>query len=128
MNHPGGIVNFVYEGEDEDVVFSLHGLDDAGKILPPEKEWRIGDEPVFSLDLPEGEYWLAGTLPKLTDNSQKIEFCLGVECELPVEEETEPSAEDISTDEEEPKGGCQASPIGAQFLLLWGVLAYRRRS
>jgi hypothetical protein len=39
------------------------------------------------MELPEGEYWLIGTLPELQQNSQKIDFCLGSEC--PVFSETE---------------------------------------
>ena len=123
IEHPGGELTFAYQGDDEDVTFSLHPTNEQRQVVDADKVWTIGEDPVFTLDLDAGDYWLIGTLPKLTENSQKIEFCIGVDCELPVEEETtEPFNE-----EEESKKGCQSVGMGSSLWLLWGLLGIRRR-
>jgi hypothetical protein len=123
IEHAGGVLNFVYQGDEQDVTFSLHPTNEQRQVIAAEKVWTIGEEPIFTLDLDVGDYWLIGTLPKLTDNSQKIEFCIGVECELSVEEITEPSNEE----EDGSTKGCQSVGMGASLWLLWGVLGIRRR-
>ena len=72
--HDGGEVHFVYEGDEEDVAFSLHPTNEQTRVMESMKIWTIGEEPIFSLDLEAGTYWLIGTLPQLKDNSQKIDF------------------------------------------------------
>ena len=122
--HDGGEVHFVYEGDEEDVAFSLHPTNEQTRVMESMKIWTIGEEPIFSLDLDAGTYWLIGTLPQLKDNSQKIDFCLGVDCEpsQPAEEDVDESV----TEEGNPKG-CQSVEVGMSFWMLLSIWGLRRR-
>jgi hypothetical protein len=120
IEHPGGEMSFVYQDEEEDVTFSLHPTNEDKRVTEAVKVWTIGEEAQFSLDLEAGDYWLIGTLPKLTNNSQKIDFCIGVDCVIPVEETVEPS-------NEEDKKGCQSVGFSASLWFFWGILGLRRR-
>lgn len=123
LEHEGGECHFVYEGDDEDVQFALHPVVTGDKVGSAVKEWRIGDAPIWTEDLPAGEYWLIGSLPILTDNSQKIDFCLGAVCELPLEE----SESDTGLEPEDVKGGCQAQPLSIGVWMGLSILGLRRR-
>ena len=118
VEHPGGTCNFVYEGDEQDVVFSLHATNEQGQTLEAEQVWTIGEHPVHSLELPQGEYWLLGTLPIWKENSQKIEFCFGADCEIPSNDEVE---------EEIEKGGCSVAPVGSFSWLLPLFVLLRRK-
>ena len=123
LEHPGGECRFVFEGEDEDVQFSLHPVVSGSKVGPAVKEWRIGDEPIWTEEFEAGEYWVIGSLPILTSNSQKIEFCLGAECVLPVADE-----DTGLNDVEEGKAGCQNQPLTIGLWMLLPLLGLPRRS
>ena len=121
LEHSGNAaVNFVYEGEDTDVTFSLHAEDDSDNTLPALKTWTIGEEPVFTLDLEAGNYWLIGSLPNWAENSQKVEFCFGADCELPV-------VQDPVVEEDTTKQGCQTLPWEPSVFMLWSLMMLRRR-
>ena len=83
LDHVGGDCTFAHVGDDEDVQFSLHPVVSGDKVGPAIKEWRIGDEPIWTEAPSAGDYWVIGSLPILTDNPQKIEFCLGSDCVVP---------------------------------------------
>lgn len=125
LEHLGGDCTFVYQGEDEDVQFSLHPVVSGDKVGAAVKEWRIGDEPVWTEGLSAGEYWVIGTLPILADNSQKIEFCLGADCVIPESDDTGLEEDSVS------KSGCQSLTLGTSWwmfpLLLLGVQLRTRR-
>ena len=125
LEHAGGEVHFIYEGDDEDVAFSLHPTNEQRRVLASAKVWTIGEEPIFTLDLEAGDYWLIGTLPQLKNNSEKIEFCFGVDCEVSQVEEEETS--EPSTEEEEPKKGCQSTGVEASFWMFLAIWGIRRR-
>ena len=97
----------MYEGTDEDVHFSLHPVVDGQRVGASERQWTIGEEPKWSMELPEGDYWLIGSLPKLTENSQKIDFCIGWDCSSMFDEVEKP----------ETKQGCQT--MNNSTLLWW---------
>ena len=123
IEHVGGDCTFVYQGNDEDVTFSLHPVVSGDRVGPALKEWRIGDEPVWTEDVAAGEYWVIGTLPILASNSQKIEFCLGAECVVPSTEDTGLEMAPM------PKGGCQTQSHfeATWMLMLLSGLGMRRR-
>ena len=54
------------------------------------KIWTIGENQYFFL-IWKLNILAIGTLPQLKDNSQKIDFCLGVDCEpsQPIEEDVD---------------------------------------
>ena len=124
LEHSGGECHFVYEGDDQDVRFALHPVVSGEKVGESVYEWRIGDEPVWTLELPAGDYWVMGALPMMASNSQKIDFCLGNECVLPTNEEGETEVEDV-----EPKSGCQTLRVGETlwYMGLCALLIVRRR-
>jgi len=124
LEHVGGDCTFVYQGDDEDVTFALHPVVSGDKVGPSIKEWRIGDEPVWTADLSAGEYWVIGTLPILASSSQKIEFCLGAECVVPTDDDTGLEMAPM------PKDGCQTQPYSemAWMLLLFSAIGMRRQS
>ena len=74
LDHQGGECHFVYEGDDKDVRFALYPVVNGDKVGDSIYEWRIGDEPMWTQNLEDGEYWLVGALPMMASNSQKIEF------------------------------------------------------
>ena len=120
LEHEGGYCTFAYVGEDEDVQFALHPVVNGDKVGPAIKEWRIGDEPIWTEELAAGDYWVIGTLPILTDSSQKIDFCLGAECVIPEVEEPDEV-------EPMPKSGCQTQPFSVGLWMLGSVFGLRRR-
>jgi hypothetical protein len=120
LEHGGGECTFAYQGEDEDVQFALHPVVSGDKVGPAIKEWRIGDEPIWTEELEVGEYWVIGTLPILTSNSQKIEFCLGADCVIP-------EVEDTTDVEPIPKSGCQTQPLSIGFWMMWSLMGVRFR-
>ena len=124
LEHVGGDCHFVYEGDDQDVRFALHPVLSGEKVGESVYEWRIGDNPIWTMDLPEGDYWLIGALPMMASNSQKIDFCLGAECVLPSNDE-----ESTDTDSTESKSGCRSIDTSNSFWLigLLSVLVLRRR-
>ena len=56
LEHLGGPCTFVYVGDDEDVRFSLHPVVNGDKVGPSVKEWRIGDEAIWTESFDAGEY------------------------------------------------------------------------
>ena len=126
LEHEGGEVHFIYEGDEEDVRFSLHPTNDQTRVLDSIKVWTIGEEPMFSLNLEAGSYWLIGALPQLKDSSQKIDFCLGRDCDPSVAEDLPPEPSTEAEDVER-KEGCQAVPLEASFWMLFVVVGRRRR-
>ena len=121
LEHGGGECTFAYQGEDEDVQFALHPVVSGDKVGPAIKEWRIGDEPVWTEELEVGEYWVIGALPILTSNSQKIEFCLGAGCVIPEMEDTGDVVE------QNPKSGCQTQPFAVGIWMMWFLVGIRIR-
>ena len=122
LEHLGGPCTFAYVGDDEDVQFSLHPVVNGDKVGPSVKEWRIGDEAIWTESFEAGEYWVIGTLPMLTSNSQKIEFCLGAECLIPEIEDTGLGSED------DVKSGCQVQPVATNLWMVACLIGIRRRS
>ena len=120
LDHVGGDCTFAYVGEDEDVQFSLHPVVSGDKVGPAIKEWRIGDEPIWTEELATGDYWVIGSLPVLADNSQKIEFCLGAECVVP-------DIETLDEAEPMPKSGCQSQPLSIGIWMLFSIVGLRTR-
>ena len=118
LQHRGGNAHFVYEGAEQDVVFSVHPVNEQGQVMTNSDSWKIGESPIRTLDLPAGEYWLLGTLPKLLSNSQELEFCFGQECELP----------SIEADEKEEASGCSSTPLASLWLTAAALGALRRRA
>jgi len=112
--HLGGSAQFVYQGDQQDVYFSIHKITDQGQVLEKSNEWLIGESPVFSIELDPGEYWLMGTLPILVDNSQKIEFCFGGACSLPIEDQQ--------------KRGCYSVQGMSWAWIMGGIVFYRREN
>ena len=120
LEHGGGDCTFAYVGEDEDVQFALHPVANGDKVGPAIKEWRIGDDPIWTEELVAGDYWVIGTLPILTDSSQKIDFCLGAECVIP-------EIEDPDEVEPMPKSGCQTQPLSIGLWMLFSIVGLRTR-
>lgn len=128
LEHEGGEVHFIYEGDEQDVTFSLHPTNEDARVLGSIKMWTVGEEPIFSMDLDAGKYWLIGALPKLTENSQKLAFCFGGACERSQPEEVEAEADAASQEKsEESKNGCQAIDVTASSWLILSFIAIRRR-
>ena len=121
LEHGGGECTFAYQGDDEDVQFALHPVVNGDKVGPAIKEWRIGDEPVWTEELAAGEYWVIGALPILTSNSQKIEFCLGADCVIPEIEDTDEAVEPM------PKSGCQTQPLAIGLWMMCSLMGVRFR-
>lgn len=86
LQHPGGDAWFVADDALGDVAFSLHPVGDFapdGAVGDPIATWsspQAEAQRVFE-DLPEGGYWIVGTLPVIADGPARANLCIGADPE-----------------------------------------------
>ena len=98
LQHPGGDLWFVTDDVLEDVVFSLHPVGDFrpdGAVGDPIATWTsddAGSQRIFEA-LPEGGYWIVGTLAVVADGPARANLCISLDPESSVC----PELEDMGT-------------------------------
>lgn len=129
IHHPGGDLYFVNIDDATGLNFTMHqvanGAED-GPILDPFISFNPSTPGWFNIgNLEEGSYFLVGSYPKIADNSQKVQFCLGdkATCEqyLPFEEQ------DTGEIEEQGGCGCNSGALGGIWVLPLFLGVFRRK-
>jgi hypothetical protein len=138
----GGELWFAADEAGDDLVASVHAIDDEGRALDALATPTVGTEAQSLGELEAGEYWLVVGNPTLAEDSTKLTVCLGSKddiavCAPPADSAGDTSAvpdtgegatEDSGAKSATPEGcGCDsASGLGAAATL-FSLLALRRR-
>ena len=120
-NHAGGPVQLWSEEAAAAVHLELFPTNDTDDVQPSVWTGTLDGELQDLGDLPEGIYYLLGTVPTREPNSISVRMCLGVPddvapCTVPVEEPSEDEG-----------CGCSTGAPGSLWALPFGALALVRR-
>ncbi|MEC7983820.1 MAG: MXAN_6640 family putative metalloprotease [Myxococcota bacterium] len=116
LDHEGGELRFHIEDGAPGITFSLHATD-GFQVQEPISMWS--GETFLSWSLEAGSYWIVGSYGSPFGSSQKLELCIGADCD-------EPEVESPNTKQD---GGCGGQAgILIPWFFFWGIRRVRKRN